>query len=203
MPPTLAPLLAGVLIGGRSSRMGVPKALLEFAGRTFAEHVVQAALGLVERVVLLGDGPVAASLSRLPRVADVPGVPGPLGGILAALRAERGHAWLIAAVDLPRVTPAAVEWLVAQRRPEALAVIPTLDGKRPEPLLAIYEPGALGPLESLIEQRAGAGAAAPHRLAGLPQVLTPVAPADLAEAWMNVNTPEELRNARGGPPVAG
>jgi molybdopterin-guanine dinucleotide biosynthesis protein A len=150
--------------------------------------------------VLLGAGrAVAGRGAALPRLADAVGVAGPLAGLLAALRA--GHAaWLVVPCDLPLLSPAAIEWLVAQRGAGRWAVLPRVNG-RVQPLLALYEPEAL----ALVEAIAMSGSPSPSRLAGHPRVASPVPPEALAPAWSSANTPAELARLVGAasPPDLG
>jgi len=187
MPPP--PLHGGLLVGGASRRFGRPKALVEVGGTTLAERAAVVLATAVERLVLLGDGPVPDSLGALPRLADAAETTGPLAGLLAALRSAPEAAWVICPCDLPWVTPQAVAWLAGERRPGRAAVLPRVppDGP-PEPLFALYEPAAL----ALVEALAGDGAPAPRRLAGRPGVAVVDLPAALAECWRDADTPLEL-----------
>jgi molybdopterin-guanine dinucleotide biosynthesis protein A len=173
--------------------MGTPKQLLTLGGRSFLARVVAALVPAVEEVVLVGDGELPADVPPLTRLADAPGLSGPLAGILAALAWRPHAAWIVAACDLPLATPEAIAWLCAERRPGAIAVLPRRGadpGGPVEPLLALYEPAARPRLQALA---AGRGPAASlQRLAAAPDVRTPTPPATLAAAWSNVNTPEDL-----------
>jgi len=189
---TLRPIFGGVLIGGASRRMGTPKSLLRFDGRTFAEHVISALQRCVHEVVLLGDGPLPASARRLAQLPDVPGHSGPLGGMLAAMQWQRDACWIFAACDLPRLRTAALDWLIAQRAPERWAVLPQRAAGRVQPLLALYEPEALELLAGLARR----GIRAPSALAGAPLVHSPTPPPALRVCWTNVNTPEEYERTR-------
>ena len=174
---------AGVLVGGASRRMGQPKATLPWGRATLLDHVAAAlAGGGAGEVVLLG-GSAATTAARLP---DVPGVAGPLAGLLAALRWSP-VSWTAAACDLPLLDAGAVAWLRSQRAPGRWVVLPVVDGE-PQPLLAVYEPQALPLLEAL----ARSGAPAPSRLLGMPRVFSPEPPPALRPAWRGVNTPAEL-----------
>lgn len=131
----------------------------------------------------VAEPPSAPAAVRLP---DVPGVRGPLAGILAALRWDP-VTWVIASCDLPRLRAEAVEWLLSRRKPGCWAVLPRIGGVV-QPLLGVYEPQALPLLEAI----AAAGAQGPSRLEGQPHVATPEPPPDLADCWRGVNTPQEL-----------
>lgn len=185
----ISPVWGCVLIGGKSRRMGRPKHLLEQDGQTWIERSVNLLSTITEQVVIAGSGEVPGSLTTVPRVVDVPGIGGPLAGILAVFRCNPDVSWLMAACDLPDMDTAALRWLLEQRQPGVLAVMPDLaaDG-RLEPLLAYYDRQC----RPLLEAMAASGQ---HRLSQLGTkqgVLTPQPPPLLRHCWRNVNTPQEL-----------
>ena len=181
------PILGGVLVGGRSLRMGRPKQLLDHGGRTIVEGVVRSLESAVDRVVLLGDGEVPQGLADHGRIPDPPGLAGPAAGLLAALRWCPHAAWLMVSCDLSLLSHGAIRWLLEQRRPGRWAILPKPAGGTVEPLCAVYEPQALPLLERLLDR----GHGAPRRLAGSIKVACPQPPDDLASQWRGVNTPEE------------
>ncbi len=94
------PAAGFLLAGGRSSRMGADKALLDFHGRSLLERVAGELAAVCSPVTIVG------GTRGLPGVDfisdDVEGI-GPAGGILTALRRSSG--WnVIVAVDMPSVT---------------------------------------------------------------------------------------------------
>lgn len=187
-------VVAGVLVGGHSKRMGQPKSLLALDdGEAFLARIVAVLQPRVQRVVLLGNGPVPSGWSSIERLPDAAGLAGPLAGMLAAMRWDRRACWLFAACDLPRLRAEAVDWLLSQRRPDRWAVLPQVTPNQVEPLLALYEPPALELLENLVAR----GVRSPSSLAGDPAVATPMPPAPLRVCWSNVNTPEDLRRLGG------
>ena len=206
--PVLPPLLGGLLVGGASRRMGRPKALIEVGGTTLAERAAAALAPHVERVVLLGAGPVPPALGGLERIADAALAPGgtagpgerldawppssgggPLAALLAALRAAPAAAGVLCPCDLPAVRPEAVAWLAGLRRAGRRAVIPRLaPDAPPEPLLALYEPA----IRPAVEELAAAGGRAPRLLAGLPGVAVLAPPTELAACWHDADRPEHL-----------
>ena len=81
------PLMACLLIGGHSSRMGRPKHLIKGVnGKTWVENTVNLLQPFTQDIVLSGRGDVSKSLESVTRIPDVPDVQGPLTGILAAMR---------------------------------------------------------------------------------------------------------------------
>ena len=183
-----APLRAGVLIGGRSARMGQPKHLMRLGQGTYLEGVVHTVRSEVDEVVLLGAGDVPGDCSTLSRLADIPGVRGPKAGMLAAMRWSPLSSWLFVACDLPLVSPEALRWLLSERRPGVWAVLPRLDSvqQHVEPLLAYYDLRA----RCLLEE-----ADRPAAIACSCHVSTPLVPNEIARAWTNVNTPADAVRA--------
>jgi molybdenum cofactor guanylyltransferase len=189
----LAPLVGGLLVGGRSSRFGRPKALEPHAGTTFAERAVAALGAVAGEVHLLGDGEVPPALAALPRLADRGGRGGPLAGVLAALAQRPDRGWLIVACDQPYLSAELCRWLADQRDPERLAVLPRLTPERIQPFPAVYEPAALAVLEAVAR---GADPSL-QRLGLRPDVATPEPPAALRPAFRDVDTPDDLADPRG------
>lgn len=83
-----APILAVVLAGGQSSRMGGgDKCLQSLGGKPILAHVIDRILPQVDRVIISANGdPARFAAFNLPVVADsVADFAGPLAGILAGL----------------------------------------------------------------------------------------------------------------------
>ncbi len=185
-------LRGAVLIGGESRRMGCAKALLEYGGRSFAARVAEALRAVAESVVVVGRGQVPRDCIIDGCVEDAAEVDGPLAGVLGALRADGGAAWVIAACDQPLMAAAGMKWLVGWRGAGVRVVMPMRADGRVEPLPAVYEAGARQVVESLV----AGGCLAPRELAGRAGVVSPVIPSELEACWRNVNTPEELAELR-------
>lgn len=184
------PVWACILIGGKSSRMGQPKHLLtDNSGITWLERTVGLVQPLVDGVVLSGSGEVPASLRALPRLADIPGVGGPLTGILSAMRWQPEVAWLLLACDMPGLSTEAVKWLLAQQAAGCWGTIPQISPESAiEPLFARYEPQCA----ELFEQLNIQGVRRISRIAETNRVQVVRVPEQLRSGWRNVNTPEEL-----------
>ena len=197
------PVWACVLIGGRSSRMGRPKHLLEkeesTAGLTWLEHTVGLLQPLIgDHIALSGSGLVPESLAHLPRLPDIPEARGPLTGILAAMRWQPAVSWLLIACDMPDITTEALIWLLAQRQPGYWGTVPRLqENGFVEPLLAHYD-YRCGPL---FEELLDSGSLRIGQIARQGKVDTPLIPLQLRSSWHNINTPQELAQSRQVGPV--
>jgi molybdopterin-guanine dinucleotide biosynthesis protein A len=188
-PEAATPVWGCVLIGGRSSRMGTPKHLIEQEGRTWIERTVALLRPEVSQVVIAGGGELPPALDRGLRVADVAGLGGPLAGILAAFRGYPQVSWLVVACDLPDMEAAALQWLLDCRQSGVVAVLPELAGDgRIEPLLAYYDQAC----RPLLEAMAASGQRRMNLLQAASGVITPQPPSHLRTCWRNVNTREEL-----------
>ena len=89
-----------LLSGGKSSRMGTPKALLEIEGKTLLESVAAAGEGFEERILSVND-PSIPTPEGFVRCADVYPDCGPMAGIHAALDMTGCDALVTAPCDAP------------------------------------------------------------------------------------------------------
>ena len=99
-----------VLTGGRSSRMGQDKALMQVNGRALVEIVAGNVLRGLDCVTLVGSCAKYGGLGR-PVIEDVhPGL-GPLSGIHAALKHSRKPLCLVVGCDMPFLSAEFIEYL--------------------------------------------------------------------------------------------
>ena len=89
-----APVTGFVLAGGKSTRMGRDKALLDWRGRTMLDHMRDLLQSVADPVHVVGRDQLPDQLPNL----------GPLSGIATALDATATDANIIVAVDLPHLT---------------------------------------------------------------------------------------------------
>lgn len=98
-----------VLAGGRSSRMGADKALVELAGRPLIAY----ALDMLRTAGM--EPKIAGARSELsvfaPVIADAEADCGPLGGICAALEQAEDEIALFVSADAPLIPASAIEYL--------------------------------------------------------------------------------------------
>ncbi len=143
-----------VLAGGRSSRMGSPKAALDWHGSTLLRRVT----GIVARSV---DGPiivVSAPGQALPAldgavevVTDDREGRGPVQGIAAGLAAigDRAEIAYVSSTDVPLLHPAFVRRVVGALGDDVDVVLPEVGGYR-QPLSAAYRVDLLVAINDLI-----------------------------------------------------
>ncbi|HEY5198028.1 MAG TPA: molybdenum cofactor guanylyltransferase [Solirubrobacteraceae bacterium] len=144
-----------VLAGGRSSRMGEPKASLEWHGSTLLRRIA----GVVERSV---DGPIVVVCSA---GQDLPGLPdryevvedahdgrGPLEGLAAGLRALGGRAELayVSSTDVPFLHSSFVGAVVGGIGARDQICVPVI-GRGWQPLAAAYRTSLTAVLDELLD----------------------------------------------------
>lgn len=181
-----------ILCGGRSRRMGRPKALLPWNGATLLEHARDRLLSAGLEPVLLGPADWAGTYG-LRWIPDAVEDAGPLGGVLAAL--ALGDVFALA-VDVPLLEVDEIAALVREGTISGAATIPGSAGSI-HPLSAFWPADLLGPLGRYVEAggRSAHGflSGVPHRLLGDADLLRlGVDPRHFA----NVNTPAEYEVAR-------
>jgi molybdopterin-guanine dinucleotide biosynthesis protein A len=129
--------VGAVLAGGRATRMGRPKALVELAGRPLIGYPLEAivAAGLEPLVVAKPDSKLPALDCRIVREAPEP--VHPVAGLVAALEAAGSRPVVALACDMPFVAPELVAWLGGL--PDSIAV--AFAAGRVHPLLGRYASG--------------------------------------------------------------
>jgi molybdopterin-guanine dinucleotide biosynthesis protein A len=186
-----APLYGLVLAGGESRRMGRDKALLDYHGQPMVEWAYRLLARHCARTFVSVRAAQAADEVRatLPQIVDGAVGAGPIAGIAAAQAAHPDAAWLVVACDLPFLSDATLQYLLARRGAQLVTAYRSAHDGLPEPLCAIYEPATRAPILAAIE----AGRHCPRKFilgTGVPLVELPE-----ATALDNVNTPEELAAA--------
>lgn len=131
-------LLAGIFVGGSSSRMGGrAKGLLRApSGESLLERWGQLFDRVQVRCVLVGRRAEYGAIER-EVLDDEPRDIGPLGGLAALLRAADGGRAIAVACDMPFVSEALVRRLI--EHPSAAAALAPRPGGRWEPMFARYD----------------------------------------------------------------
>ncbi|MCM8537389.1 MAG: molybdopterin-guanine dinucleotide biosynthesis protein B [Lentisphaeraceae bacterium] len=181
------PVKALLLTGGKSTRMGQDKALLEYAGEKQINRLHKLLSANFDEVKVSckskGQYP---GFSEDSYIEDRYHGLGPLAGILSVISEDAQSAWLVVAVDLPYVDQASIDYLLEKRNPFKTATAFKSNFKDfPEPLCTIYEPHSRHNIFKFM----GMGYSCPRKVL----INSPV---ELLEQqnpkWLeNANTPEE------------
>lgn len=143
-----SPLGAIVLAGGRSSRLGVDKALLQINGVPLVQWLPERLAALFISVAVVVDRPQRYATSFL-QVIDTIVDGGPLAGIAAGLQVTVAPGTFVCACDMPLLRPALLRLLCVLLAGHDL-VIPERDG-RLEPLCAVYAPSCLPVIQGMLQ----------------------------------------------------
>ncbi|MBK8161161.1 MAG: molybdopterin-binding/glycosyltransferase family 2 protein [Rhodospirillaceae bacterium] len=193
-----------VLAAGRSSRMGRNKLLLDLGGKPIVAHVLDtvAKAGFAEIVVVTGHqaGKVKAALAHHAGVKIVEardyaaGMAASLKTGLKALSPEIDAAMVILG-DMPQVSRDLLHRLIAAYQPlEGRAIVlPVADGKRGNPVL--FDRRFFADMAK-VDGDVGAR----HIIGGNSELVAEI-PAEAAEIFVDVDTPEAYRQLLAGNPT--
>ena len=190
---------AAILAGGRARRFGgADKASLAVGGARIIDRQLAALSTVADDIRIVANDRDRYADLGVRVIPDAIADAGPLGGVYTALVDARHDAVIVLACDLPFVTAALLERLVAESRTgeEVDAVVPR-SARGLEPLCALYMTRAAGAARARIER-------GDLRVAGLledlrvrelgPEALVPY---DAGSLFENVNTPHDHARARG------
>ncbi|MDR0269304.1 molybdenum cofactor guanylyltransferase [Paenibacillus sp.] len=149
-----------VLAGGQSRRMGTNKALLAVGKEKVIETIISAMTESVYDLLIAAGDHTADAYRELGLEIACDRFPGqgPLSGIHAALHAIKTPWIIVAACDMPFVSPELFRFLkkiveeeeVVRARGEGIQAVIPLEGGRVQPLLAAYHISALPQLEEAL-----------------------------------------------------
>lgn len=179
-----------VLAGGRSSRMGTDKALVELDGITLLDRAVELLRAHARELLIIGD----VARHQHPHATTIgdrrPGL-GPLGGLITALERSRYGRIIAVACDMPAVNDRLILRLKAHCDATVDAAVP-VHGGGIEPLAAAFHLRCLSPFE----QAADAGVLkltdALQRVRWAPVEVSPGREGWPADLFRNINTPADL-----------
>ena len=138
----LTDLYGLILAGGKSSRMGFDKRLIEIANITQQEYLSGLLKQYCKEVFLSCKSPHKIP-ARLNPLVDQFDLDSPLNGILTAFKIHPDKTWLVVAIDMPLINGNAIETLIANRDPHAVATsFLDSEDKFPEPLFSLWEPSS-------------------------------------------------------------
>lgn len=139
-------MIAGIILAaGASSRMGSPKALLDYRGETFIGRMVRVYGEVCAPVIVVLGYHAAAIRPAIPDTAAIVTNPQPERGQLSSLQTALAklpadaEGFLFAPVDSPAIQPVTIQMLAEEfrrRDPATVFVIPRYRGKRGHPVFA-------------------------------------------------------------------
>ena len=191
MKPLINGITGVILAGGKSSRFGSNKALVEINGSRLIDRVASVLGSIFKRLVLITNNPKDYSYLKLPIYEDlIPGL-GPIGGIYTGLKNIHDETGFFIACDMPFINENLIRHIVAVRD-DFDAVVPKIDW-RMEPLHALYTKRCLPVIEELIASGVYQTAKSFYNLSVRYLNEEEIRAHDpQLKSFLNVNLPEEL-----------
>jgi molybdenum cofactor guanylyltransferase len=146
------PFTIAISAGGKSSRMGTDKAFVHILGKPLIEHLIERVADVGQEETLLITNRLAdyAHLT-LPMYKDVLPDKGSLGGIYSAIYHSSHPYTLVLACDMPFVSTDLLRYMAALRAGDQYDVIVPRVAGYPQGLHALYSRDCLEPIRQRLE----------------------------------------------------
>jgi molybdopterin-guanine dinucleotide biosynthesis protein A len=138
-----------ILAGGKSTRFGKNKALVELDGIRLIERVIRVMGSVFQRLIILTNSPHEYAYLNLPMVEDLIKGLGPIGGLYTGLKSISNEAGFFVACDMPFLSESLIRHMV-EIRDDFDVVLPKIDWKI-EALHGLYTKSCLPTIKELIE----------------------------------------------------
>lgn len=187
MSSSKTPLNGLVLAGGKSTRMGEDKGLLQWHGKEQMYYLADMLEEFCNEVFISCRIDQAYSIGKKYKViTDEYENAGPLAAIISAFHQNKNYPWLVVACDLPLLDVKTIDYLIRHRDEDVVATtFNSSYNNLPEPLITIWEANTLPLLERALSEKKYS----PQRVLMTARIKVLHAPD--AGALLNVNTPED------------
>jgi molybdopterin-guanine dinucleotide biosynthesis protein A len=176
-----------VLSGGKSKRMGNDKAIVQFDGKTFIQHSIDALTPLSNTVFIVSNSSEHDAFN-IKRFNDIIENSGPLAGIYTGLYYSKTPYNIILSCDIPLIHNSVLEQLITQYSDEYDVVL-VKSKQKTMPLIALYHKRCLDMCLRLLYS-------GEKRLSEFINQLhsrTIILEQNLEKHTANINTPHELK----------
>lgn len=188
--PLPLPVTGLILSGGKSKRMGRPKAFLPYEGSTVIGHIVHEIKDLFNEVFIVANEVESFEDLGVDVVKDILPHRGPLGGILSGLMTSSNHYAFVMACDMPLIDKRLVRELVSRRQDNDVVVLSHPQGI--EPLFGVYSKNCIKPLEeSLFAGNLSVQDFLSGLKAGIYEWMPERQDAEALPPFFNINTPQD------------
>lgn len=126
---------AYMLAGGRSSRMGTDKGLVQLHGKPMLQHGLDVLQSIFSDVTLISNNPDYQSLSQK-IIPDLIPDKGPMGGIYTGLVDSRFELNFFVGCDMPLISREAILYLLAHAKNDEITIAEI--GGRIQPIFGLY-----------------------------------------------------------------
>jgi molybdenum cofactor guanylyltransferase len=141
---------AYILCGGKSSRFGKDKALVELKGKKIIEIIANELEKVFIKIVLVTPKPEKYAFLNLECISDIYVNCGPLAGIHAALKHSGTEKNFIISCDMPKIKKEVIRYIADFKTGKDIIIPKTGDKKHY--LCALYGKCVLSKTEELLEQ---------------------------------------------------
>lgn len=190
MSSEITKVSGAILAGGKSTRMNLPKGMIQIDGKTLISSIASVLQAVVSDTMLIANDPVYDQC-QFPVFKDIIPDKGPASGIHSALANTINEKVVIVSCDVPFVSGELFQYLL-DRSAKKEIVVPVHSGKM-EPLIGVYSKSIFKDLEKYLLK----GEYKMHDLLKKLGAEFVQIPGDLfsEKLFTNINTPEDLRKA--------
>jgi molybdenum cofactor guanylyltransferase len=139
-----------ILAGGKNSRMGLDKGMLEVNGRKIVERIMDVMKPQVNELIIISNGKNYDNLGYA-IYSDLIKECGPMGGIYTALKYSKTEKILVISCDMPFISENVLS-LLAHEAANAQVVVPQHGIHKIEPLCAVYSKSCFSKFAHLIKE---------------------------------------------------
>lgn len=141
-----------ILSGGKSSRMGTNKSLLQLDNKPVIEQIADELKKCTDKLIINANDRVIYDFLHLPIIADRYVEKGPLAGIETALYHVDADLFFIAACDMPFINEVVYRYL--QTKLDSYDAVIPVYGNYMHPLAGIYHKRILTKIQAQLDQNA-------------------------------------------------
>ncbi len=184
-------IIGTILAGGKSTRMGTEKALLQVKGRPMIQCVAETLSTVFEEVIVVGGAKNTHRFLHLEVVPDAYEACGPLGGIHAALNRAKPKPVLVLSCDTPFIPAALIEYLLGTKsiKPSKIAAFQDVL----QPLCGLYDGTSIRAIEDDLRKGKYSVLKTIQQIDHTVIPITPDLPFFNPQMFLNVNRPEDYQ----------
>lgn len=142
-------LTAIILAGGKSSRMGQDKGLIQYRGKPMVTYAIEACRNLTSTIIISTNNVDYASFGY-PLIGDVHKEVGPLGGLEAALTFSMTEDNIVCPCDMPNIHPGMFKTILQNKNGNKSVIVGDKEGKV-FPVIGYYNKSALPVIQHQIK----------------------------------------------------
>lgn len=140
-----------ILAGGKSSRMGVNKALLQLGEQKIIERIVDLMRSIFSEVIIITNTPEEYEFLNLSLFEDIYKWKGPLAGIHSALYHSQTEKVFVLSCDVPLMTKEMIEYIINYESNKPIKFCEAAGYH--QPLVGVYSKKILNEINKFISEK--------------------------------------------------